>query len=499
MIQISNLSELTATAIEEFRKAVGKPMDINRVSKTINQGTGLTAYDLQAPAKQLFPVLTPLRNSIPRVSGGGGDATNWKAVTAINTANLRGFVPEGKRNGVVATTVVPKSAGYKSLGLEDLVTFEANLASKGFEDVRSTTAQRLLWATMIEEELSLLGANNGVVLGTPTAPTVTASNDGTIANGTYNVAVVALTLFGLLASSLANGAVGLVSVTNPVGSTFTYGGGSSDKSGVTSTGALAATTNSISASTPVVPGAVAYAWYVGAAGAERLQAITTINSVKLTSLATTTQLLSAITADNSKNDLAYDGILYQAWATNSGAYIKALATGTAGTGTPLTTDNAGGIVEIDEMLAYMWDTLKLSPTTIYVNAQEAGSITKKVLGGTGINYNLVSQNPGDGMRNLTAGAIVAKYLNKFAQGVNPEIPIKVHPYMPKGTLMAPTEVLPYPITNVSNVMEVRLRQDYYQIDWPQRERQYESGVYCDGVLAHYFPPSIGIITNIAKG
>ena len=34
----------------------------------------------------------------------------------------------------------------------------------------------------------------------------------------------------------------------------------------------------LNATAPIVNGAVAYAWYVGAAGAETLQAITTINS-----------------------------------------------------------------------------------------------------------------------------------------------------------------------------------------------------------------------------
>jgi hypothetical protein len=34
--------------------------------------SGLTFYDLEVGAKLLYPVLTPLRNAIPRVSGRGG-------------------------------------------------------------------------------------------------------------------------------------------------------------------------------------------------------------------------------------------------------------------------------------------------------------------------------------------------------------------------------------------------------------------------------------------
>ncbi len=498
---INNLSELTGEALQAFKKAVSSPQDIDKLEKAITQSTGLVWYDLQAPSKNLFPVLTPLRNKIPRVGGGGGTATNWKSVTAINTNSLRAFVPEGQRNGVVATTVEGKSAAYKSLGLEDTVTFEAELAANGFEDVRATTAQRLLWALMIEEELSILAANNGVALGTPTAPTVSVANTGgTIADGTYNVIVVALDVFGYQASSLANGVPGQVSVTSVDGKTFNYGGGSSNKSGATSTGAITASgTNVISASTPVVPGAVAYAWYVGTAGSEKLEAITTINSVKLTSLAGTGQAASAITADNSTNAYGFDGAMYQAWKSGSNAYIKNMATGTPGTGTALSADNAGGIVEIDEMLNSLWDNYRLSPTTIYVNAQEAVNITKKVLGSSGAQYMITTQNPGDGLRNLTAGAVVARYLNKFAMGGGQLIPLQIHPHLPAGTIFAVTEQLPYPITGIPNVMEMKLRRDYYQMEWPLRSRTYESGVYLDGALAHYFPPSMGIITNIANG
>jgi hypothetical protein len=62
-----------------------------------------------------------------------------------------------------------------------------------------------------------------------------------------------------------------------------------------------------------------------------------------------------------------------------------------------------------------------------------------------------------------------------------------------------SETLPYPLSGVSNVIEKHYRQDYYQIEWPLRKRRYESGVYVDGALAHYFPPATAIINNIADG
>ncbi|WP_049126920.1 hypothetical protein, partial [Burkholderia cenocepacia] len=53
------------------------------LGKTITTANNLVAYDLQAPAKNLYPVVTPLRNKIARVPGKGGVATNWRTVKAI--------------------------------------------------------------------------------------------------------------------------------------------------------------------------------------------------------------------------------------------------------------------------------------------------------------------------------------------------------------------------------------------------------------------------------
>ena len=91
------------------------------------------------------------------------------------------------------------------------------------------------------------------------------------------------------------------------------------------------------------------------------------------------------------------------------------------------------------------------------------------------------------------------YLNKFSMAGAKDIEIKIHPNMPAGTILMTSRTLPYPMSNVGSVMQVRTRQDYYQIEWPLRARRYESGVYADEVLQHYFPPSMAVISNIAAG
>lgn len=462
--------------------------------------TGLQTYDLEAPAKSLYPVITPLRNIIPRVSGNGSVQANWRAITGINVNNLSAGVGEGNRGGIVTTSTRDYLAAYRGIGLEDSVTFEAQYAGAGFEDIRARASQQLLRALMIQEEKVILFGNQSVQLGTTPTPTVSnAASGGTIAAATYNVIVVALTPEAYLNSTVSAGIpTGQISRTNADGSTETYGGGTAAKSAAAST-TPSGSTSTISASVTAVRGAAGYAWFVGTSGAEKLQAITSINSVLLTSLATTHQAASAVSGtDYSTNGLVFNGLMSMVYDTSNGAYYSAQATGTAGTGTPLTAGTDGTIAEFDTALQYFWDNLRLSPSAIWVSSQEMNYIRKKILtGSSAAAQRFTFQSNQNG---LMGGTIVRGYQNPFTMSpTGEELPIKMHPNMPAGTIMFTTDSVPYPLSNVGNIMQIRTRQEYYQIEFPLRSRKYELGVYADEVLQHYFPPSMGIITNIAAG
>ena len=58
------------------------------LAKNVTLATGLSAYDLQAPAKNLYPTITPLRNAIPRVQRlNPGDAARWRTISSIADAD----------------------------------------------------------------------------------------------------------------------------------------------------------------------------------------------------------------------------------------------------------------------------------------------------------------------------------------------------------------------------------------------------------------------------
>lgn len=452
--------------------------------------TGLTFYDLEAGAKMLYPILTPLRNEIPRVSGKGGIQANWKAVTGINTSGIRVGVSGGNRGAVMAVTVADYAAAYKGIGIEDNVDFEAQYAGQGFEDIRALAAKVGLQALMLAEEILILGGNGTLALGTTPTPSLVASTTGgTMTATTKSVIVVALTLEGYINASVTAGIPTSVTRTNADASTDTFGGGSAQKS-VAATQATTGATGSITASVVAVRGAVAYAWFWGAGGAETLGQITTSNKATLTTDAGAgTQTAASLpSADNSANNLVFDGLLTQAMRSTSNAYFKSLD------GVALTADGAGGIVEIDAALKNRWDNYKLTPDTIWISSDLALSISQKILAGNANGAYRIVVNMEQGM--MVGGVMVATYLNRFSMAGANVVKIRIHPNMPQGMILMTSNSIPYPVSGVGNVMQIRTRQEYYQIEWPLRTRKYEYGVYADEVLQHYFPPAMSVIANI---
>ena len=466
---------------------------------------GLVNYDLQAPAINLYPwgeKITPIRAALPRVISQNGDsATRWKAITAINSTNIHPGLSEGNRGGVITQTLENKTAAYISLGIENNVTFEADAAAQGFQDVKAQAVESALRSLMIQEEKMLFGGNSSVALGTTPTPTTALVAGGSLPDATYVTYCVALTHDGYLRTSVgATGIVQTISRTNADATTDTINGGSAGKSAAGTSRTTASTNNSVSATVTAVTGAVAYAWYFGTSGAERLHSITTINSQLFTTVAgASNQLFSALAAgDNSaEGNYSYDGLLYAtALGSSTGAYLSTLATGTAGTGTTLTTDSAGGVSEIETALQSFYDNYRVSPDTIWCNSAQLKKITSLVIGGGGAplyRFNSDAKSTGG----ISGGAQVGSYLNKITQDL---IQVKVHPFCPPGTIMFTSSSIPYPLSGVGAVAQVKLRQrDYYQIEYPQTSRKYQFGVYAGNgsVLQVYAPFAFGAIKNIA--
>ena len=493
-------------------------------SKAYNQALGLVYYDLEPVAKQLYPVITPIRNKVPRVKGDGGTATHWKAVTGININNISMGVEEGKRGGVVTTSEQDFVAQYKGIGLEDYVTMEADWAAENFDNVRSLAVENLLRACFIGEEQILLNANGGgLPLGTCPTPVATLiTGVGSMSAGATRVFCVALTPEGLTYAggpgiSVAGTAIQTVITranAGPVSGNSVYGGGSSQVSAQSNSVTTTGSNLAIYATVTPVAGAAGYAWFATGAvatTAAKLQQITTVPCALISADGASTQAASVASADNSANALEPDGVITQALATtglyNSQSSPTAAAIQTAaGTslataaalalGTPLTSDGGGSCTEVLADFKNFWDNRRLSPTEMWVSSQELKSLIKIAVSNGGaplIRFNLDAKGDHTG---IEMGAVVGSILNPFTMAGGAMIPIRLHPNMVPGRILYWSDTIPYPLSNVRNVIQVKTRRDYYQIEWPMIDRTYQYGVYADELLQIYAPFAFGVRDSI---
>jgi hypothetical protein len=487
------MKNLTQETLELLKGLQSNPV-LEKANTTVGvtTGTGVVNYNLEPYAKTLYPVITPIRNKVPRFTdANGGTAVNWKIITAINPGRTFPGTAEGIRGALIDQTEDDRMAKFVRFSLENSITEEAILAAQGFDNALAIQADNLLRAMFIMEEEWMLAGNGPSGLPQPGAPSGTAGGSGsTVTAQATKCAVVALTYDGYKRASVAGGVVTTFVKNSPLSEAMTINGGASKASNASAAVTPTAGQN-LTWTVPAVAGAFAYAWYTGpSAGPYALNAITTANKFVQTADAAGAQQSAALGSDYSKNNSVFDGLIVQ--AVNGGGYYKSLD------GTILNNDGAGNVLEIDAALESFYVNWKVSPTKMWVSAQEARNITKKVLGnGTAPLYHFnVEKN---GLAGLVGGTFVPTYNNKYAVGGPKAIPIEIHPNIPAGKIFFECDEIPYPLANIPGPYRMHLRRDYYQRLWPQTTETRFTSVNFDGVLQVYTPFAMGLLDNIADG
>jgi hypothetical protein len=340
---------------------------------------------------------------------------------------------------------------------------------------------------MTEEEKIILGGNTAS-LGTVATPTASAVADtaSTITAGSYSVKVAALTLVA------ANRVVTNMQIANMTGlaipatdSNNQVIAGAYDGVTEASTAATVSVSagEAIDATVTPVKGALAYAWFVGAAGSETLQIVTTNSAVHLTDIVAGGSV--APTADGSGDPLAFDGIIPQ--IINGGGLYYDL-------GNSQLTASAGGIAELDEINSRLFNQFKNGATRYLVSEQLAKDITSAIVKNNGAPTLFVN----NGEKNdITGNYMVRRYVNKSYGGEN--VSIEVHPWLPNGTMVVMCDRVPYPNANIPSVLEMECGYDYRQLEYAMTTPQYEFEVRTFEALKHYFPACQAIITNVKPG
>lgn len=521
-----SLSPDQMTSIQaELAKAGQIGADITKdISLTSPLSTGLVPYDLEAPAKLLFPVLSPVRNGTARVKG-QGITRRIKQITGISNsgtggvARLSPFMADSTTDAFAGLTLQrPKKISYagadvtfnyKQMGLSDSVTWSAEFAGQGFQDPRQLSQTSVLMASMLADELAIIGGRGtdaGVYLGAPAAPTfanfaVTVRTAGAGETGnTANIAnvylkVTAEGIFGESAASTTAANTGLSAATGKVlDITITAGAIPAGTTGLVYYLSIDNTT-----------------WYRygrsaiwGGTSALGSAAFT----FNFTGGGTGGAIITGATApaaDTTSSANAYDGLLtVQLDPARSGAIYNMSPIGSAATA--FSTSNPG--VEFQNLFAALYlggvanvtgataggSGVKANPDTIWMHGMDRKQLSDTIKTGASTNPAFIMTS-GQGQDAIKLGGMVSAIYNEITGKL---LNINVHPYFNQGTALVMSEQLEIPNSQVSDTYYYALPQDYMAINWPVIATTYDVSSWWFGALIHAAPMFSGALTGIKQ-
>lgn len=540
-------NELMKGLINDYRETMMKA--------GVTTALGYNFYDLRGPAYLIYPLNTPLRNSLPRwgkVNAGYGTAVNWK-YTSLGPAGGSGSVPyagaaEGERVAYSSPNEVNGIATYAELGVERSVSFTAEFAGEGYTDNVADEHIRGAHTLLLQEESLILGGNagtaaglNGFALGTAGTPTtlavaalpsgpagaVTDGGSGFSGGGTsVSVRVVEFTMLGnpnnsqfgyQAAPTVAGGLTTSYTRTNADATTNSIKGGM---------GAISAASNISTGSTSypwvladVKPtkGAFAWAWFVDTTDAStpttanaKLVAITNVPFVYLGNgtQSTYTGAATGLGTDNSQQALDFSGII--AWAVTSGAVInmsdltsKSPVTNATNTGllTPGLTNSTNSVpacAEVEYDLRQQWNAFQTVADELWCSVDAklslAAALFKNTSGVPAYRFEVTRDQQG----NILGGFTVSGYKNQYSMKStgSEELPIRIHPMLPPGTFLYRKTQNPYPHSRIPGVSGLFVQRDYYGIEWPVTTRAWTFGTYAHETYGDYIPGLLTVRTGI---
>ena len=445
---------------------------------------GFTPFDLQDSIEFLVPVMTPLRNSIPRRKA-QGQAVQIRQITGYSNSrtggvpNLNTFFNSATNtstyNGITLNR--PNTISYSAdalvvpfveNGISDSVEYQAQFAAQGFTDLRQLSNTAAIYSHMLGEENNILNSTSAVL---PVAGvTATTANGGTATGlpaGTYTPLVTISSAFGE--------------------SEALTGESTTVEAGESVTVAL----NSV----PV--GAVALNVYVTVSGIHYVGRTTSTASGSFPVLFAVTPTLPSTSADNGSSPeyqfggtalgtTGYTGMISTLLGNGStpaaAGYVKAV-NGPLGTAAPFG--------EINTMLVEMWETNRAQPGTLYTSGRiQAALLAEIQQQGSATSYRANYMTGDDG---ITVGGAVTGITSPVG---GPALNIVAHPFIPEGVVIAHSTTLPSPVSGVPGTATIDNVVDLTTIEWPQIGMSYDLSTYQYGSFVFHTPGFDGILTGI---
>lgn len=459
---------------------------------------GLVPFDLLAPSRLIYPMYTVFRNKLPRPQGQGTSRIE-KVFTGISGSQTGGqgvvdiSIPELVQSGAGLSssqwplnlppagsqTEVTLNVPYKFFGMTESLSWLAQFAGQGFEDISALANLILLQQFMLGEEYQMI-AGSSVALSAPTIVSLTArtagSGETTVgANANFTVFVTATNFYGETVAaqsstiSTSSGQVVDLTATLPAGgqqfniyvstnASPTRANAWLVKSGVGGTKFTIQGTLPTSGSNP--PAAD-----TGTGNNNRMEGlIPTLTGKSASSGVYPSNWQGGYVNSNVGTHLSYNA-LYTA--------LQGLWDGAQGAG------NNPGAFRADpaEIVGEGGDIMRLSNDVI-----SQGAAT---------NYRLFLDQPDVG--GVRVGAAVSEFQNPITRSV---LKLVVHPWLTQGTAMLMSYQLPQTWSNVANAWEMTVVQDYMSIAWPVVDATFRYSIFMYGAMVAHAPQYSGILQGL---
>ncbi len=460
--------------------------------------SGLVPFDLLAPSRLIYPVYTVFRNKLPRPAGQGTSRIE-RVFTGISGSQTGGqgikdiSIPElVQSNGTLASTSWPLNlpgAGsqtevqlnvpYKFFGLTESLSWLAQFAGQGFEDISALANLILLQEMMLGEEYQMIAATS-TTLAAPTIVSTTAraagSNETSVgANANFTVFVTATNYYG--ETTAATGSTISTSAGQVVDIVIGPSVGAQQYNVYVSTNGSPTIANAFLQTagvggvkftiqgTLVASGTTPPSTDSGTGSNTRMEGIIpTLTGKSANAGVYPNQWKGGYVNQSVGQHLNYN-VLYTA--------LQGLWNGAQGTGT-----NPGAFrADPAEIVGEGGDIMRLSNDII-----SQGSAT---------NYRLfLDQAEVGGAR---VGAAVSEFQNPITRSI---LKLVVHPWLTQGTAMLMTYQLPQTWTNVANAWEMTMVQDYVSIAWPVIDATFRYSLFMYGALVSHAPQYSGILQGL---
>ena len=508
---VADLERLTKETLEALEKSATSGILVS----TGAQGVDLSGFT------SLVPVNVPARNNtsaFPRVIAGmGSQVALWRTWLDINSSQYSGNVGIDYAGGLTQFQEQDVYAPYKPIAMAGRVTLDSVAVARNYVDALAQAELQTLNQVFIKQDLNIINSQNWALPAMGTVTLATATTGGSIASGTT-------VYVGISARSGAN--------------YFEGGSGPVSSTSQSQTVGTTTSTNTVTATWAAVKGAVAYDVYVGSStGATNLWYYTTVTTctATITSVPTAAQALPSLpllstlapgsgvaplaqpptagnghptSTDTSYSTSYYNGVIASTLGDYGSAGPVTPGSGTASGATFIDFGGAapalsgGGVDVLDSINDKIWASVQLSPTAYMVNSLQGDEISKLILGSNSATT-FLPPTDADARTNLAGGGFIGRYVNRAAGGV--PVAIEVHPRVAPGTIIARTDRVPFPGSNIGTVYEVRCQYDTMRFDYAANYNpgsagggpRYDFEVRSMETLVNRAPVAQAVVANVA--